>query len=73
MYVNLKAVMAMKGVTIDAIANLLGVHRNTAANKIDGESEFSYDQAELIQDTFFPEYNARYLFRRMEERPAASA
>lgn len=64
MYANLKAVMAMKGVTIDAIATLLGVHRNTASNKIDGDTEFTYDQAQAIQETFFPEYNARYLFRR---------
>ena len=64
MYKNLKQVMAMKGITIDAIASLLGIHRNTVANKLDGESEFTYGQAELIQECMFPEYNARFLFRR---------
>lgn len=64
MYYNLKALMSAKGISVEALANLLGVHRNTAANKLDGESEFTYAQAELIQETMFPEYNARYLFRR---------
>lgn len=64
MYKNLKALMATKGITVDALAALLGVHRNTAANKLDGESEFTYGQAELIQEVMFPEYNARYLFKR---------
>lgn len=64
MYENLKMAMAQKGVSIDSLANLLGVHRNTAAKKLDGESEFSYGQAELIQETIFPEYSAKYLFRR---------
>ncbi len=64
MYENLKAQMAVKGITIDALARLLSVHRDTIANKLNGESEFSYGQAELIQETLFPEFNIRYLFRR---------
>ena len=64
MYANLKAAMAQKGVTVDAVATLLGVHRNTVSNKLDGESEFSYGQAELIQSTMFQEYNAKYLFHQ---------
>jgi len=64
MYENLKAVMATKRVTNEAIARLLGVHRDTITTKLNGESEFTYAQAELIQETLFPEYNIRYLFRR---------
>lgn len=64
MYKNLKSVMAVKQISIDAIAALLGIHRNTVSNKLDGESEFTYGQAELIQENLFPEYNARYLFKR---------
>lgn len=67
MYENLKAVMAVKGVSIDSLAKVLGVHRNTVANKLDGESEFTYGQAEIIQEVVFPEYNARYLFRRVND------
>ena len=66
MYTNLKALMSAKGISIEALANLLGIHRNTAANKLDGDSEFTYAQAECIQKTMFPEYNASYLFRRSD-------
>lgn len=64
MYKNLKQLMAAKGISLDAVATLLGIHRNTVSNKLDGESEFTYGQAELIQEVMFPEYNARYLFKR---------
>ena len=66
MYRNLKQLMATKGISIDSMASLLRIHRNTVANKLDGESEFTYGQAELIQETMFPEYNAKFLFRREE-------
>ena len=64
MYENLKALLAAKGITIEQLAKLLGVHRDTVTNKLNGESEFSYGQAELIQEMLFPEYNIRYIFRR---------
>ena len=64
MYDNLKALMAIKGITIEAIARLLNVHRNTVSGKLDGESEFTFGQAELIQETMFPEYTSKYLFHR---------
>ena len=70
MYANLKAAMAVKGVSIDTLANLLKIHRNTISNKLDGDNEFTYGQAEMIQETMFPEYNARYLFHR--DIPAAA-
>lgn len=70
MYTNLKAVMAIKGVTIDSMANLLGVHRNTVSSKLDGDSEFTFGQAEKIQNVMFPEYNSAYLFRREPHPPA---
>lgn len=64
MYSNLKALMAAKGISIEAMADLLNIHRNTVANKLDGDSEFTYGQAEKIQTVMFPEYTAQYLFRR---------
>ena len=64
MYSNLKALMAAKGISIDAMATLLGLHRNTVSNKLDGDSEFTYGQAEKIQSVMFPEYTCQYLFRR---------
>lgn len=66
MYKNLKMLMAMKGITIDVLSRVLGVHRNTIANKLDGESEFTFGQAEIICETFFPEYRAAYVMAREE-------
>lgn len=64
MYNNLRMVMAQKGVTIDAIARLLGVHRNTIQNKMNGDSDFSIEQAFAITEIMFPEYKMSYLFHR---------
>ena len=64
MYDNLKALMAMKGITIDALAKILGVHRNTVQNKLDGESEFTIGQALTIIETILPEYTFNYVFHR---------
>lgn len=66
MYDNLKVLMSRKNITIEVIARLLGVHRDTISNKLAGESEFTYGQAVLIHETLFPEYNIRYVFHREE-------
>jgi len=66
MYDNLKVLMSRKNITNEVLARLLGVHRDTIANKLAGESEFTYGQAELIHETLFPEYSIRYVFHRAE-------
>lgn len=66
MYDNLKMLMALKNITNQVVARLLGVHPDTIANKLAGESEFTYGQAELIHETLFPEYSIRYVFHRTE-------
>lgn len=64
MYDNLKALLTLKGISIDTLAKLLGVHRNTIQNKLDGESEFTIGQAQIIIETMFPEYTYKYVFHR---------
>jgi len=64
MYDNLKMLMVRKNITNDTLAKLLNVHRDTITNKLAGESEFTYGQAELIHETLFPEYSIRYVFHR---------
>ncbi len=64
MYDNLKSLMAQKGISIEALAKLLGIHRNTAASKLDGESEFTFGQAETIKEAMFPEYTFKFVFHR---------
>ena len=66
MYDDLKVRMSRKNITNEVLARLLGVHRDTIANKLAGESEFTYGQAELIHETLFPEYSIRYVFHRAE-------
>ena len=53
-YMNLKGEMAKKNITNESIANLLGIHRNSVYNKINGESKFSIDEALAIRNAFFP-------------------
>ena len=65
MYSNLKKEMEAKGITVDAMARLLGIHRNTMSNKLNGESEFTFEEACTIAETMFPEYRPTYLFRRI--------
>lgn len=64
MYENLKMLLRAKGISNEVLARLLNVHRDTVTNKLNGESEFTYGQAELIQESLFPEYNIRYIFQR---------
>lgn len=67
MYPNLEVLMKLKGITIDTLANVLHVHRNTVTNKLNGTSDFSYFEACLIADALFPEYKHSYIFKRVEE------
>lgn len=59
--------MAKRKVTIENIATLLGIHRNSVANKLDGKSSFSIEQAVLIQKTYFPDLELKYLFTTEEQ------
>lgn len=64
MYTNLIGELAKAGVAYEAIAKLLGVHRNTVANKLYGVSPFMLDEAILIAKTYFPEQELQRLFRK---------
>lgn len=61
---NLKGEMAKRNVSIENIANLLGIHRNSVANKINGKSAFSFEQSVKIQERLFPDLELKYLFRK---------
>ena len=65
-YLILRGEMAKRKVTIENIATLLGIHRNSVANKLDGKSSFSIEQAVLIQKTYFPDLELKYLFATEE-------
>lgn len=55
--------MAIKHITNESLAKLIGVHRNTICNKLDGKTEFTVGQAIEIS-SLFPEYPIAELFRQ---------
>ena len=59
---NLKGEMAKKDITIEEISKLLGIHRNSVANKLNGDSAFTIDEAFKIQNKYFPTLSLAYLF-----------
>ena len=70
--INLKKEMAGKDISIEEMAQFLQVHRNTVANKIDGSSKFTIDEAFKVHDKFFPEVGLAYLFKESDS-PTQSA
>lgn len=65
MYKFLIGEMAKEKVTIEAMSKLLGIHRNSVSYKLN-EGSFYIDEAEQIQETFFPDRNLKELFQREE-------
>lgn len=62
MAAGIKTAMQSKGITIEAVASLLKIHRNSASNKVNGETEFSVREALTLQSNMFPEYTMQYLY-----------
>lgn len=56
--------MAKRRITIEEIAKLLNIHRNSVANKLGGSTAFTIEEAIWIQETFFPDCNLKELFKR---------
>lgn len=59
--------MAKKDITNESIAKLLGIHRNSVYNKLNGDSTFSIDEAIIIKNTFFPNFDVDTLFATEEK------
>ncbi len=67
--VNLKGEMAKRDITIEEISKMLGIHRNSVANKINGDSSFTIDEALKIHQTYFPKLALSYLFQKEDIEP----
>lgn len=59
---GIKRAMQSKGISIEAVAAVLKVHRNSASNKVNGETPFTVDEAFKLKAALFPEFDADYLF-----------
>lgn len=64
--VNLKGEMAKKSIKVEDIAKVLQIHRNSASNKINGDTSFSIDEAVKVKEAFFPELSLKFLFEKKE-------
>ena len=67
MYENLKFEMQKADITIEQIAEDLGVHRNTASNKINGETPLAIEEAIVIRNMRFPHLDFFYLFKKFKQ------
>lgn len=61
-YSNLKAELARKGISMEDVSGLLGIHRNSVSNKINGDTPFTVEEAFKIHDKYFPKLSMDYLF-----------
>lgn len=73
-YGNLRAEMARENVTITAIAQVIGVSRDTAGKKLAQKAPIQLNEAFAIKNEFFPEKDVGYLFAEARgNEPAARA
>lgn len=69
MRTNLIGEMAKRGISINDVAELLGIHRNSVSNKLYGKSAFTLDEAIAVYDRYFSDLNAlRYCVRTVVTR-----
>ena len=64
MYKNLMLEMARNGITNEQIADETEMHRNSVANKINGVTDFTVQQAVIIRNRFFPNIDFMYLYKK---------
>ena len=62
-YPTLIGEMAKKKITIESMAQFLGLHRNTVSYKLN-EGTFCVEEALEVHDEFFPEWDLGKLFER---------
>ena len=71
-YSNLIGEMAKRHITKEDISKLLGIHRNSVSNKLNGKSKFTVQEAFEIQRALFNDLSISYLFDTQTQEPAAA-
>ena len=64
---NLKTGLDQKGITMRALAGVMGVTERPAWNKLNEETEITYQEAEKVAVELFPEYKMEFLFASDKE------
>jgi hypothetical protein len=59
---NIDEARKEKGISIVDIADYLCVRSQTVSDKLKGKYPFTFQEAMLVQEKFFPEYELKYLF-----------
>lgn len=54
--------MLVKGITKEDLAKLLGKSKRAIENRLNGRTNFLFDEATLIKRTYFQEFSLGYLF-----------
>lgn len=67
MYTNLEAEIVRKKLSKEVIANTIGKTYTTFTLKLNGKYSFTYDEALIIQESFFPECDLKTLFKRDDD------
>ena len=67
-FANLRAEMARKNINTRDIAQAIQVARSTAGYKLARKQPITIDEAFMIVDTLFPEYDIRYLFAEAAQK-----
>ncbi len=73
MFSNLRAEMARKQITIQEIANTIGVGRDTASQKLSGKTPITLAEAFKVESEYFPDSDVRYLFAELLDATRSSA
>lgn len=53
---------------MEEVSKVLNIHRNSVANKINGETSFTVEEAFKIQNRYFPKMSMDYLFATEEDQ-----
>lgn len=59
---NLASELRRKGISQSAVAKMLNCTDRTLTNKLNGTTEFSFNEAMAIWKNLLPEFNLDYLF-----------
>ena len=66
MYANLKTIMGIENVPLATLAEELNAHLNSIRNKINGSSEFTLEEARIIWERHFQQYNFWWVFKKLK-------
>ncbi len=67
-YGNLKLALYESNITIETVAEFLGIHRNSVTNKLNGTSSFTIAEAQKLKKGLLTKYDSEYLFKLTEKK-----